>query len=459
MLRSAVFAAALAGCASPRSAVSVAQDQLTIKLALANETFSLPNGLLVVMHREPSAAAVYVGVRYDVGAADDPVGHAGTAHLVEHLMFFPPKHGGSRRFGTWIDRAGGGANAETSVDTTEYFEMLPPTQLPLALWLESDRMAYPLASVDEESFTKERDVVENEWRERIENVDYGYVELLTREAVFGAQHPYARSPGGRLAEIDATTLEDVRAFTSLHYRPDHATLVVAGAIDPKSARELVTRYFASIPPGHARPWPTPPPFDRANMRVIEIAADVPHPALTLAWRAPRIHGDGFEELRMAVGVYCAIAADELVLEQKLARDVHCDIWPGRQASMIYVQADFERGTDPGYVRAGLDAALAQGAKLGRTVPWAGFRDVQTKVVVDIASSMERLPARASQLLHGVEFHGGQPDALQADMTRLSSIAPSDIGSAIEHFMQRAPRVTVVVTPTPGAPRAGRVVVR
>jgi zinc protease len=440
-------------------AKSANDDAVQINVALASEAFTLPNGLYVVFHRESSAASVNVHVRYDVGAKDDPDGRAGLAHLYEHLMFLGSRHTGEKDYGQWIEGVGGGSNATTSPDTTDYFESLPPSQLPLALWLESDRMAYPLAKVDDAALSKEREVVKNEWRERYENVAYGQVDLLARQAVFAGGHPYSHPPIGYIEELDRVTIDDAKQFARSYYRPNNATLVVAGAFDPKVARELVTKYFATIPPGPPRKPDVAPPVTLEADKSIEIVADVDAPLVAAAWPAPRQHADGFEELRFGMSVFCGQITKRLVVEKKTAREVECGVAPGRLASFAEVRVTLEPRSSAEGVMSVVDEYLTHAAEIGRVgTAWPGFVDMKTRWLVEATSSLETLGNRTNRILHDVDYHG-VPDAMQADLKRLQSVEAHDVGAAVEQFVQRAHRVSIHVTPLKGAPRAGRLVRR
>jgi predicted Zn-dependent peptidase len=454
-----VVALVLCACARPsESAPVTVEGGITINVNLPNTTFSLPNGLVVVLHQESTAAAVHVHVRYDVGARDDPAGRSGLAHLVEHLMFRPSKHGGQRDYMQWMAACAGEANGTTSSDTTDYFATLPPSELATALWLESDRMAYPLARLDDALFTTERDVVLNEWRQRYENVDYGQVELLARAALF-AGTPYERPPIGRIDELQAASLTDAQAFARTYYRPHNATLVIAGAFDVPVAQELVTRYFGSIAPGSPSPRVAPPaaPVGKKSASV-RVAADVPMAMITVAWAGPGVHAPGYQELEYGFDVFCWDVLQKLTVGKKLAHRVDCDVDPARLASEPMLEVTIEPGTSVDAVLSIVEEELARAKHLGRAHAWGNFSEFQRREVLASTTTLETLTGRTAQLLHGLEYHGAA-DSVRTDLGAILAVHPSNVGAAVEQFLLNGSRVTVVVTPTPGAPRAGRVVQR
>lgn len=427
------------------------KDAVDVTIRLDTETFVLPNGLTVLLHREPSAGAAYVHVRYDVGSKDDPRGRAGLAHLFEHLMFRAPKHGAERDFHAWLDEIGADFNATTGHDVTTYFELVPASELPRALWLEADRMAYPLATLDEASFGHERDVVKNEGRERAdEDVARDAWAVAYRE-VFGADHPYAVPPIGRPEQLDAITLDDARAFARTYYRPNNATLVVCGAFDKGVARALVTKYFATIPPGA----PLPVRVFRAPTlrapRAVAVAADVPAPVVVYAWPSPPVHGDGWEALHYGLGFVSGYAAHRLVAKEKIADDVEGDIVDGRLGSLAVITVRLKPGASVDAVTAAVDDNLAVAAGLDR-YPLERFGDEKTRMMVERIGRLEHLDGRAAALLHGVDHHGA-PDAMQDDLRRWQAVSMRDVATAVRQILAEAPRVMVVMTP--GGARAAR----
>lgn len=433
-------------------------DAIMVNVALVTDKLTLPNGLLVVLHREPVATSAYVHVRYHVGSKDDPPGRSGLAHLFEHLMFQGSRHTGERDHNRWLEDVGGSSNASTDRDSTDYHEEVPASALPRALWLESDRMAYPLDKTTDESLGKEREVVKNEYRERYDNRPYGHVSSIARAAVFGRAHPYGRPTIGNEAELDAITLDNLRGFARDHYRPNNATLVVCAPYDVKQTRELVTKYFASIPPGAPRAPRTYPAPQLASDVRLDVEAGVDAPMIALAWPAPRVHEPGLQELRYGLRYFDADLSHRLVTEKKVATDVSWYLDAGHLGSLVLVEVQLQRGASTDAALSVIDEYLTRASRLGRVYPWRSFADHRTRAVVSAVTRLEGLEGRAEQILHGIEYHTERETA-QLDLRALLAVKAADVGAAMEQFLVDRPRVTIVVRPTPGAPRAGRVVSR
>ena len=166
--------ALLLGAAAPVQAAPAKPAADSPGVDIPYERYVLPNGLEVILHRDPAAPLVVANLWYHVGSGDETPGKSGFAHLFEHMMFQGAKHiGNDVHFKILQEIGGTGINGTTNSDRTNYFEVVPSHQLETALWLESDRMGYMLDLLDEKSLANQRDVVRNERRQRYDNVPYG----------------------------------------------------------------------------------------------------------------------------------------------------------------------------------------------------------------------------------------------------------------------------------------------
>jgi predicted Zn-dependent peptidase len=254
----------------------------------------LGNGLRLVLSEDHLNPVAAICVWYDVGSRHEARGRTGLAHLFEHLMFQGSAQVKGNGHFELVQGAGGWLNGTTSFERTNYFETMPAHQLELALWLEADRMGSLLAALDEESLQNQRDVVKNERRQRYDNVPYGTAFERMTALAYPEGHPYHHTPIGSMADLDAVTLDDARAFFRANYAPNNAVLAVVGDIDPEQTRRWVEKYFGSIPSYDGKVPPrdgTLPDVIGAELRV-EIREEVPARALMAAYRMPR---DGIRE--------------------------------------------------------------------------------------------------------------------------------------------------------------------
>jgi predicted Zn-dependent peptidase len=254
----------------------------------------LDNGLRVVLSEDHLTPVAAVCLWYAVGSRQEVKGRTGLAHLFEHLMFQGSAQVHGNGHFELIQGAGGSLNGTTSFERTNYFETMPAHQVELALWLEADRMGSLLAALDEQSMDNQRDVVKNERRQRYDNVPYGTAFERMAALIYPEGHPYHHTPIGSMADLDAATLEDARAFFRANYAPDNAVLAIVGDIDPEQTLRWVEKYFGSIPASTGKAPPpdgTLPDIIGEELRV-EIREDVPARALMAAYRLPR---DGTRE--------------------------------------------------------------------------------------------------------------------------------------------------------------------
>ncbi len=213
------------------------------------EKYTLENGLDVILHKDVSDPIVSVAIQYHVGSNREKPGRTGFAHLFEHMMFQQSEHVGQDQFFKKIQAAGGTLNGGTNSDGTVYYEIVPKNALEMALWLESDRMGYLINTVTQSAFANQQNIVQNEKRQGVDNRPYGHNGWVLDKNLYPEGHPYNWQVIGEMEDLFNATVEDVKEFHSIYYRPNNATLVVAGDINEEETRQLVEKYFGEIPGG------------------------------------------------------------------------------------------------------------------------------------------------------------------------------------------------------------------
>ena len=242
---------------------------------------TLPNGLTVVLSEDHSTPIVHLGVWYHVGSKNEKKGRTGFAHLFEHLMFKGSKNVGPEEHTSLVASVGGQSNAYTTDDETVFWQTLPSQFLPLAAWLEADRMA--TLRVDKDNFINEREVVKEERRMRVDNQPYGRLNEIIYEQAF-TTHPYKHPTIGSMGDLEAASVEDVREFYRTYYVPENATLVIVGDFDTAQAKTLVNQYFGRVPKADhpvPRDIPKEPPQTAEKRATLEEAW--PLPAVVVAY--------------------------------------------------------------------------------------------------------------------------------------------------------------------------------
>ncbi len=302
-------------------------------LDLPVQGFELANGMRVVVAPDPSLDEVTVVVHYAVGSADDPEGKDGLAHLVEHLMFDGSEHVGRGDYARWIGRVGGESiSGTTSLDSTDFRATVPPEQLPLVFWLESDRLGFLGRRLDERTLQRERAIVTDEARDRDLTRPFGAAGSAGLNKVFPEWHPYHRDydPSGP----PHITLDDVRAFLRTWYSPRNATLIVVGRVEESVVLALAEKYFADLPGAAPPDRPALPSQWRVGDQRVDVTAHSSHDEVTFMWTAPALDLPGDAALDLAA----LILADP---KGRLQRDL---VAKGIAVSVTAREASFRRAS-------------------------------------------------------------------------------------------------------------------
>jgi zinc protease len=250
--------------------------------------FSLPNGLQVIVHEDPTVEIAVMNILYDVGSRDESPNRTGFAHLFEHLMF-----GGSINIPNYdepLQMVGGENNAFTNTDITNYYLTVPSSNIETGFWLESDRMLS--LSFDPKVLEVQQKVVIEEFKQRYLNQPYGDVWLKLRPLAY-REHPYQWATIGKdISHIEHATMTDVKEFFFRHYVPNNAVLVVAGNVTVDQVKQLSEKWFGPIPAGQVTPRSLPAEPAQDGKRILTVESKVPADAFYKAWHMPgRFHDD------------------------------------------------------------------------------------------------------------------------------------------------------------------------
>ena len=416
-----------------------AQPPVALKVELRNEYVVLENGLRVVVNREPAWRTAVVDVRYRVGSREDPPGKEGLAHYVEHLMFRGTKDLPHGAFDDAIQETTGGRfNASTWADATEYHQHVDAAEVPAALFVEAQRLAYPFYELTEEEHLAERAVVENE--RRLNHSGSGeVVHAFVRESLYPPPHPYRRPTIGSAASIHALTREDARAFAARYYRPENATLVVTGNVDVAATLDTIARYFAKIPRGTVAPPLRVPPVPgvlAADARTRVVVPSVASSALLVVWPLPPASVTDPAVLRGARGYLGAFAEDSLVREEKLCDGVDFDLDERELATELWMECS--RPTDDAKVLSTIGAALGNAANGARLWPIGRIRSSRMVSLVENVMDPE---ARASELQRSLALTG-RADTMQLQLRAMQVVTTDDVAAFVTTHLAGRPRVIV-----------------
>jgi zinc protease len=440
------------GCGGPPAA---AAPSGTVKVPLHVYELTLPNGLVMILDEDHRSPVVSVNVTYHVGGKDDPPHRSGFAHLFEHLMFEGSAHVAKGDFARYLEGAGVRTfNGSTTHDRTVYEETVPSNQLDLVLWLESDRMGFLLERLDQANFERERNVVKNEWRERYEGRELGFEWGFIYQSLFPGEHPYQRPAIGTVADLDAASLDDVRAFWSTFYVPSNATISIVGDFAHADAEAAVKRYFGGL-----RAAPRPPikhgamPSSLRGEKRLTVEAPVPDRLLTVAWATPAEFSADEPAARVALATTSSLLWYWLKDEHHYATAVDDGQSPGELAGVSYLTVALAPTASPDKVLELIDMAFSDDRQAEVQHRW-----VSHVVNHDIASLIYAWEATASRASLFGEYQQATGNSLLLArlIDRTSDVSRSDMLAAKTKYFTHD-RVATLVVPTPTAPRPGRLV--
>jgi len=431
-------------------AIPLGAQAPTPRLQVPYRQFRLANGLNVILHQDRSVPAVAVDVWYHVGSANEKPGRTGFAHLFEHLMFEGSKNVKEGLFDTLLEGAGGNNNGSTNNDRTNYFMDVPTSALELALYLESDRMAYLLDTMTPERVNGQRDVVKNERRQSYENQPYGMASLEIDKMLWPATHPYSWPTIGHMEDLTAASHADVVEFFKKYYAPNNASLVIAGDIDFDRTRALVEKWFGEVPRGANVEPIAPPAAILTGVQRKTLTDKVSLPRLYLGWLTPRLYAPGDAALDVVSSVLTggknSRLYKRLVYDTQMAQDVTAYQQSAALGSSFMIIATARRGHTVAELQNAIDEELE---RLRREPPDA--REVQRAINQTEASFYRRMErvggfgGKADQL-NAYYFAGAGPDFFAEDLARYTSIGASDVQAAVLRWLPADRRVELVVEP-------------
>lgn len=249
------------------------------------EKFTLDNGLQVILHVDRSDPVAAVALTAHVGSAREKEGRTGFAHLFEHLLFLESENLGKGGLDQMSARIGGsGANGSTSRDRTNYFQTVPKDALEKMIWAEADKLGFFINTVTEPVLAKEKQVVKNEKRQRVDNQPYGHNSYVINTNLYPEGHPYSWEVIGSLEDLQNATLADVKEFFRRWYVPNNVTLTIAGDIDVEQTKAWVKKYFDEIPRGEEIPEIEKQPVTlKSSKRLFYEDNFARAPRLTMTW--------------------------------------------------------------------------------------------------------------------------------------------------------------------------------
>ena len=410
------------------------------------ESYTLPNGLTVILAPDHTTPTVAVDVWYHVGSKNETVGRTGFAHLFEHVMFTGSGHVPYGLHDKLTEGIGGSNNGTTSNDRTTYYETVPSNYLEDQMWLESDRMGFLLDSLDLAKLNAQRDIVKNERRQSVDNQPYGRAQEILAQATYPPTHPYSWDVIGSMADLSAASEEDVKNFFRLYYAPNNAILTIVGDFDPAIAKTWVTKYFGDIPRGKPVTRPSVQPVTLAKETRLVLEDRVQVPRLYIQW--PTVGEKGDDRFALDVlssiltGPRTARLTKALVYDQQAAASVSAfqnsneDV--GDFGIIITPRPDHSL-TD---LEAAADAIVAKMKADGPTAE--EIQRATAGLELGFVSGLQSNLGKSFTLADGAGFHN-DPGYFQKEYQHYLSVTPADVKRVANKYLTPG-RVILSIVP-------------
>ena len=411
---------------------ALAPTAQAIEADIPHETFTLDNGLTVVVHEDRKAPIVAVSVWYHVGSKDEKPGKTGFAHLFEHLMFQGSENYQDEYFKPFEQVGATDQNGTTWLDRTNYFQTVPTTALDMALWMESDRMGHFLGAVTQELLDEQRGVVQNEKRQG-DNQPYGKVFETVQWYSFPEGHPYRWETIGSMDDLNAASVEDVKQWFRDYYGPNNAVLVLAGDIDVATAKQKAQQYFGDIPAGPpiVRPEQWIAPRSHSSRAVMQDRI-----AQTRIYKSWNVAPNGSADANylsllgnILGGGKTSRLYERLVYREQLADTVAAYAMPFELAGLFWIQADVKKGVDPARVEAIIEEELERLLVDGPSAE--ELERARTDVRAGWVRGIEKVGGFGGKatVLAECAVYEGDPGCFREELERYENATVSDVARA------------------------------
>ena len=413
---------------------------------LDHQRYSLDNGLDVVLHVDRRLPLVAVSLAYQVGAMHDGE-RAGLAHVVEHLMFRGTRKTPDGEFNYRLVEAGAQrTNAITHYDQTVYHTVVPADRLDLALWLESDRMAYLGDALNDETFGQEISTTIDEWENRIRSERNAESFMAMWEVLFPPGHPFHRA---RPAAIQRLQTEYAKDYVARYHGPANATLVLAGDLPP-NIEERIEHYFGHRSGGTR---PTRPSVAAAELpkehRITRTSRLSTVPLVLVGWPTPGLYEDGDAAADVLAFTLNAGRLAALIEAQSpgVVLEVEARQFSRSGQSMFFISAYGAAGQPPEPVLLALDIALAQLRQ--HPLSKGDVRRARKRLGTDIVRGLQTLDQRAAQIQSYISA-GKAPDWIDEDLARYSAVDEVAVEAFVRDHLRVDRRVVVLASPAGGS---------
>jgi len=443
----ALIAASVLASLAPTASAQISAGDLQIP-PIPVDTFSLDNGLRVIVSEDHSTPVVAVEMWYHVGSAHEPAGRSGFAHFFEHMLFEDTENMAEGEFARLIHRAGGVYNGTTDTDRTAFSEVLPSNRVNLALWSHAERMGRLRLSADD--FENQRQVVKEERRLRVDNQPYAASQLSVDTVALRDYAPYRHSVIGSMADLEAATVDDARDFYRRFYSPNHAVLTVVGDVSAEDVRDMVERYFGEFPRGVELPALPPAPVaprSDGERRRVEPAPLAQVPLVWMAFNVPPADHDDHYALALASQVLATGESSRLrrrmISETGTALDVVAQVDRRRGPGLLLLGGVPNQGVDVGEIERLMTEEIERLGVEG--VSPEELEAARNQVLTGAVTQRLTVQGKA-QLLQTYTLYHGSPFRVNEDVARFYEVTVEDVRRVALTYLTSSNRTVVVAQP-------------
>jgi len=410
------------------------------------ESYTLPNGLTVILSQDHTTPTVAVNVWYHVGSKNELPGRTGFAHLFEHMMFTGSGHVPYGLHDKLTEGVGGNNNGTTSNDRTTYFEIVPSNYLESALWIEADRMGFLLDTLDLAKLNAQRDIVKNERRQGVDNQPYGRVDEILAAATYPPSHPYSWDVIGSMADLSAASEQDVKDFFRLYYAPNNAFLAIVGDFDLAQAKGWVTKYFSDLSRGKPVTRPKAGPVVLAGEQRLVQEDRVQVPRLYVQW--PTVGERDDDQYALDVlgtvlsGPRTARLTKALVYDQQAAASVTARQNANEDVGEFRLTITPRPGHTLTDIEAAADSIIEKLKAEGPTEE--EIRKATAGAELAFVGALESNLGKALQLCSGASFHG-DAGRFRVDYQKALAVSAADVKRVAAKYLTKG-RVVLSVVP-------------
>jgi zinc protease len=440
-----------AGQNPPARGAAATQDSIKIPF----ETYTLANGLTVILSVDHATPTVAINVWYHVGSKNEALGRTGFAHLFEHMMFTGSGHVPYGLQDKLTEGVGGENNGTTSNDRTTYYETVPSNYLESELWIESDRMGFLLDTLDITKLNAQRDIVKNERRQGVDNQPYGLAFEILARGTYPESHPYSWDVIGSMADLSAAAEEDVKNFFRVYYAPNNAFLAIAGDFDPAQAKAWVAKYFAGIPRGKPVARPVVNPVRLAGQQHLVYEDNVQVPRLYIQW--PTVGEKNDDQYALDVmaailsGPRTARLTKALVYDKPAATSVMASQSSNEDVGEFVVMVTPRPGSSLSDIEAQVDGIIATLRKSGPTAD--EIARAAAGLEVSYLRGLESNLGKAMTLCDGAGFHG-DAGYFKTQYRKYLTVTAADVMRVANNYLTSG-RVVLSIVPMGKADQAAR----